>query len=106
MGQHQEVKGMYVRMVWGKLRPGTWGDYERHYQERVVGAGDVKGLRERQLLRSTEDPDEGVSVSIWDTLEDLRNYETGEFRQTLAREVEHLYRGEYWVKHFEISTTK
>jgi heme-degrading monooxygenase HmoA len=43
-----------------------------------------------------------MSVSVWDTLEDLRNYETGEFRQTMAREVEHLYRGEYWVKHFEI----
>jgi heme-degrading monooxygenase HmoA len=103
MGQHQEVKGMYVRMVWGKLRPGAWGEYERHYHERVAGAGDVKGLRERQLLRSTEDLDEGISISVWDTLEDLRNYETGEFRQTLAREVEHLYRGEYWVKHFEIS---
>jgi heme-degrading monooxygenase HmoA len=96
---------MYVRMVWGKLRPGSWGDYARHYHERVAGAGDVKGLRERQLLRSTEDPDEGISVSVWDTLEDLRNYETGEFRQTMAREVEHLYRGEYWVKHFEISSS-
>jgi heme-degrading monooxygenase HmoA len=96
---------MYVRMVWGKLRPGAWRDYERHYHERVAGAGKAKGLRERQLLRSTEDPDEGISVSVWDTLEDLRNYETGEFRQTMAREVEHLYRGEYWVKHFEISST-
>ena len=70
---------MYVRMVWGKLRPGAWGEYERHYHERVAGAGKAKGLRERQLLRSTEDPDEGISVSVWDTLEDLRNYETGEF---------------------------
>jgi heme-degrading monooxygenase HmoA len=101
--RNQEVKGMYVRMVWGKLRPGAWGEYERHYHERVAGAGNVTGLRERQLLRSTEDPDEGISVSVWNTLEDLRNYETSEFRQTMAREVEHLYRGEYWVKHFEIS---
>jgi heme-degrading monooxygenase HmoA len=99
------VKGIYVRMVWGKLRPGAWGEYERHYHERVAGADKAKGLRERQLLRSTEDPDEGISVSVWDTLEDLRNYETGEFRQTMAREVEHLYRGESWVKHFEISST-
>jgi heme-degrading monooxygenase HmoA len=76
---------MYVRMVWGKLRPGAWGEYERHYHERVAGAGKAKGLRERQLLRSTEDPDEGISVSVWDTLEDLRNYETSEFRQTMAR---------------------
>jgi len=56
-------------------------------------------------LRSTEDPDEGISVSVWDSLEGLCNYETGEFRQSLAREVEHLYRGEYWVKHFGITAT-
>ncbi len=64
----------------------------------------MKGLQERQLLRSTEDPDEGISVSIWDSMEDLLEYERGEFRQSLAKEVEHLYRGEYWVKHFEVTT--
>lgn len=96
---------MFIRMVWGKLRPGTWEEYERHYHERVAGATELEGLQERQLLRSTEDPDEGISVSIWDTLDNLRSYETGEFRQTIAKEVEHMYRGEYWVKHFEISST-
>lgn len=97
---------MFIRMVWGKLRPGTWEEYERHYHERLAGnSGDIKGLKERQLLRGTEDPDEGISVSIWETLDDLRAYETGEFRQNVAREMEHLYRGEYWVKHFEISST-
>ena len=51
---------MFVRMVWGKLRPGSWADYERHYHENVVNApSPIKGLHERQLLRSTEDPDEG-----------------------------------------------
>ena len=97
---------MFIRMVWGKLRPGSWEEYERHYHERLASsAGNIKGLKERQLLRGTEDPDEGISVSIWETLDDLRAYETGEFRQNVAREMEHLYRGEYWVKHFEISST-
>ena len=97
---------MFIRMVWGKLRPGSWEEYERHYHARLAGStGAIPGLKERQLLRGTEDPDEGISVSIWETLEDLRNYETGEFRQNVAREMEHLYRGEYWVKHFEISST-
>ncbi len=94
---------MFIRMVWGKLRPGTWDEYERHYHERLAGsAGSIPGLLERQLLRSTEDADEGVSVSIWDTLDNMRAYEVGEFRQSVAKEMEHLYRGEYWVKHFEV----
>lgn len=27
---------MYIRMVWGKLRPGSWEEYERYYHERLV----------------------------------------------------------------------
>ncbi len=76
-----------------------------HYEQMVAPTTDsVKGLRERQLLRSAEDPDEGISVSIWDSLEDLLEYERGPVRQRLAKEIEYLYRGEYWVKHFEVIT--
>ncbi len=95
----QEVSGKYIRMVWGKLRPGSWEEYERHYHDRVAGSTNAKGLQERQLLRSTEDSDEGISVSIWDKVDDLLNYERSEFRQSLVKEVEHLYRGDHWVKH-------
>ncbi len=94
---------MYVLVAWGKLRLGTWEQYEHFYNERVVASTQgVKGLRERQLLRSTEDPDEGMSISYWDSQEDLLNYERSEVRQSLAQEAEHLYRGEFWVKHFEV----
>ena len=43
-----------------------------------------------------------MSVSIREFQEDLLDYERSEIRQTLAKGVEHLYRGEFWVKHFEI----
>jgi heme-degrading monooxygenase HmoA len=94
---------MHVMIAWGKLRLGTWDQYEHFYKERVSATTKgIKGLRERQLLRSTEDPDEGMTVSMWNSLEDLLAYERSELRQTLAKEAEHLYRGEFWVKHFEV----
>ncbi len=94
---------MHALVAWGKLRLGTWDPYEHFYNERVVASTKgTKGLRERQLLRSTEDPDEGMSISFWDTQEDLMNYERSETRQIRAKEAEHLYRGEFWVKHFEV----
>ena len=80
---------------------GANGDTPHFYNERAK-AGSFPGLRERQLLRSTEDPDEGKSVIMWDTQEDLLNYERSEVRQLLAKEAEHLYRGDVWVKHFEV----
>ncbi len=99
---------MYIRIVWGKLRWGTWHQYERHYHERVAPfTKDFRGLRERQLLRGIDDPDEGISLSVWDTRETLHDYEVSDARSQLAQEVEHLYQpwshteSQYLVKHFE-----
>ena len=97
---------MHVMIAWGKLRLGSWEQFESFYKEQVEpNSKDLKGLLERQLLRSTEDPDEGMSVSVWETQEDLLNYERSELRQKLAQDAEHLYRGEFWVKHFEVTNT-
>lgn len=93
-----------MMVVWGKLRLGAWDQFEHFYNERVKPTtGNIEGLRERQLLRSTEDPDEGMSVRVWESQEDLLEYERSDLRQTPAKEAEHLYRGEFWVKHFEVA---
>ena len=65
--------------------------------------GSVDGLSARLLLRSTEDPDEGVSVSVWDGEEALLRYERSGIRRNMAQEVENLYRGQFWVKHFQVT---
>ena len=100
------AKGAYLMTAWGKLRLGSWDQYEQYYQEQVVDSTTtVDGLRNRLLLRSTEDPDEGVSVSVWDSEEALLRYERSDLRRNIAQEVENLYRGEFWVKHFEVTDT-
>ena len=97
---------MYVRMVWGRLRLGTWDEYERYYNEHIDRVTrEMPGFRGRQLLRSTENPDEGTSVTLWDTLEDIRNYDGSPQHQQAAREVEHLYTGEYSVRQYEIRSS-
>ena len=94
----------FLRMAWGKLRLGSWDQYEEFYRANVIDStAAVDGLRRRLLLRSTEDPDEGVSFSVWDSEEALLAYERSELRRDIAREVENLYRGEFWVKHFEVT---
>lgn len=94
---------MHVLVVWGRLRLGAWDQFENFYNNRVMpSTKDIKGLHDRQLLRSTEDPDEGMSFSYWDSEQDLLNYMRSPLRESLAKEVEHLYRGEFWVKHFQV----
>ena len=67
---------MFARVAWGKVKPGTWDDYERIYHEEILPATrDIKGLHLRELLRGTDDPDEGISLTLWDSRADLDAYE-------------------------------
>ena len=98
--------GGYLMMAWGKLRLGAWDQFEEFYRGQVQETtGSIDGLRQRLLLRSTEDPDEGLSLSVWDNEEALVRYERSQLRRNMAQEVENLYRGEFWVKHFQITDT-
>ena len=46
---------------------------------------------------------EGLSLSVWDNEESLLTYKRSELRRNMAQEVENLYRGEFWVKHFQVT---
>ncbi len=94
---------MFARVLRGKVKPGMWDDYERYYNEKVVPPTQkMNGFRERRLLRSLDDPDEGISISVWETREDLENYVRSIERQTIVLEAENLFAGEYSVRDFEI----
>jgi heme-degrading monooxygenase HmoA len=94
---------MFARVLWGKVKTGMWDDYERYYNEKVVPPTQkMKGFRERRLLRSLDNPDESVSISVWETREDLENYTKSIERQTIVREAEKLFAGEYSVRDFDI----
>ncbi|MDH3443133.1 MAG: antibiotic biosynthesis monooxygenase [Deltaproteobacteria bacterium] len=97
---------MYARVHWGKIKPGMWDEYERYYDQKVVKSTEgMKGFRGRRLLRSTDNPEEGISISLWEAKEDLESYVGSSQRKNLGKEAERLYSGEYWVKHFEVRSS-
>src|SRR4029434_2311347 len=65
---------MVMRITWGKLRTGTWAEYEQAYHATVAGK-TVPGLRGRWLAQDVHDPDGGFSVSVWDSLDAMQAYE-------------------------------
>ncbi len=94
---------MLARVAWGKVKPGAWEEYERIYREEILPAShDVKGLRFRELLRGTDDPNEGISLTLWDSREALEEYERGETYHHFVERVKQFYVGEYWIKHFDM----
>ena len=94
---------MFARVTWGKVKPGTWEDYERLYHGEILPATrEVKGLHLRELLRGTDDPDEGISLTLWESREDLDAYEQSDLYQRLVDRARAFYVGEFWVKHFDV----
>ena len=69
---------MFARVAWGKVKPGTWDEYEQIYHDEILPATrDIKGLHLRELLRGADDPDEGISLTLWESREDLDAYGSG-----------------------------
>src|SRR5260370_37515327 len=66
---------MYKRIVWGKVRPGQWEQYEEAYNNVLrPGRENIRGLKGRWLARDIGDPDAGYSVSLWESTEALERY--------------------------------
>jgi hypothetical protein len=42
---------MMLRIIHGKLKPGTWDSYERAYKDIMATAGKIPGLRGRPMMR-------------------------------------------------------
>ena len=101
---------MYVRMVWGHLKPGSWAEYAGYYQDKVFPYNEkIDGLLERSILRGIDGDEEAVSLSVWRTAEDLRWYEGSNLRKQFADDIQHNYAaswsyitGEYWVRTFAV----
>ena len=48
---------MLLRIVRGKLKPGTWDAFEKAYKATIASAGPVEGLLGRWLVQDLDDPD-------------------------------------------------
>ena len=101
---------MYVRMVWGHLKPGAWDEYDKYYREKVFPYNDrIDGLVDRSILRGIDVEDEAVSVTVWRAEEDLHWYENSNLRKQFADDIQKSFAtswsyitGEYWVRTFEL----
>ena len=72
-GNPEGGPAMIMRITWGKLRPGSWNEFEKTYKATVATKGGTsKGLRGRWLLQDTADADTGFAVSLWKTRQRCR----------------------------------
>ena len=96
---------MVIRITWGRLRPGTWSDFERTYRENVIDGKTVKGLRGRLLVQDSGDKDTGFAMSLWDNLADMESYEQSELFKEFSALFQPFFVGEYKTYRCEVKHT-
>lgn len=95
---------MIMRITWGKLRPGSWSEFEKAYKATVATkGGQSQGLRGRWLLQDTADPDTGFAVSLWQSAEDMKAYEASDlYQKEFAPALQPFFVGDYKTYRSEV----
>jgi heme-degrading monooxygenase HmoA len=87
---------MLLRIIRGKLKPGTWDAFEQAYKTAIASAGHVEGLRGRWLVQDLEDPDSGSTISLWRTEDALRAYENSDLlKEVITAKLSPFFSGQY-----------
>jgi hypothetical protein len=85
-----------LRIIHGKLKPGTWDAYERAYKNVTTKAGKIPGLKGRWLAHAVDDPDAGCTMSLWENEAAMRAYENSEvLESTILPQLKPFFSGEY-----------
>ena len=95
---------MIMRITWGKVRSGTWADYELAYKSNVLASkATIKGLRARWLVQDLDQSDQGFVMSLWDSLEDVGAYEqSGFFQDVIQTALRPFFVGEFRTTHCDV----
>lgn len=94
-----------MRITSGKLRPGSWDQFEIAYRQAVEQAAGVPGLLGRSLVRDTSDPDAGFSISLWENVAVMETHKASAFADKLNGLLEPYYLGDYHITVCEVRYT-
>lgn len=64
---------MYLRIYWGKIVPASWDLIERRYGDLMDL--QTEGLLGRFVTQDTNDPESLFTVTIWSSMEALKEWE-------------------------------
>jgi heme-degrading monooxygenase HmoA len=94
---------MMLRIIHGKLKPGTWDAYERAYKDVMARAGKIPGLKGRWLAHAVDDPDAGYTMSLWENEAAMSAYEKSDILQkTVLPQLTPFFSGNYSTTRCEV----
>jgi quinol monooxygenase YgiN len=81
---------MFLRLVSAKVQPGKLEELRHLYTNVVIPALlSVKGCHYAYLIENTEEKNEAISLTIWDSQQDAENYERSGLFDELTDKIKH-----------------
>lgn len=93
---------MYMRIVWGKILPGKWAEFEAAFKASMDARGDLKGLQNHWLARDQNDPNAGYSITLWNSEADMKSFWNSPMRQQVMAPLEPFYVNQFTMTHCEV----
>ena len=94
-----------MKVTEGRIRPGTWTDFETAYK-RVVDV-PIPGLLARYLVWDIDDRDCGHSITVWESLDAMRAYQESDlFRKVIEPALQPFFANEFKTSVAEIAFQK
>ena len=93
---------MYMRIIWGKILPGQWDEFEVAFKKALEVRGEPKGLRGQWLIRDENNPDAGYSISQWDSAEDMRTFWDTKQRRDGMSLIEPFFVNQFTITNCEV----
>lgn len=96
---------MILRLSIGKIKPGTWPEYQRVYKAnlRKIKQRGVKGLLQSWLAEDVSDPNSGIAVSLWNNEANMRAYDESDFRRTdILAPLQPYFLNEFTTRSYEV----
>ena len=84
-----------LRITRGRVRHGSWNEYELALRRIIAEAGNVPGLLSRTLAQDLDDPDAGYTISLWESQEAIEAYERRLDVQDFRSMLHHLFQGDF-----------
>ena len=96
---------MYMRIVWGKIVPGKWNEFEAAFKTVMAARGEVKGMKDHWLARDQQDANAGYSITLWDTEADMKAFWDSPKRKDVTTPLEPYYVNQFTTTHCEVKYT-
>ena len=81
-----ESDAMYMRLVSVNIQPGKFEEFQEIYRTEILPVMEkVEGCRYIYLTNSTENPNEAISITIWNNREAAEKYEKEAFVDLLKK---------------------